>query len=248
MSLGELTNQSKNQNQSLAEPQKKSHEIKEEFFAKIAQEVKILHKTVDDENMARLLNMTPKYALNTFIPDQLRSLDIIRANQERQIEDIRSFNQELQGLLDISNLAIDELGFKNEYSYKLRAALSNQITNRRKTHQLLDQLADNATSCQVENERFNKITNEIHNLVCILFGIIKLKNLIRYSIKRANGRFVRIDLYRWVKEEDVRQYNAPRWHYIIDFLEKTIYVRRYDDLAVFIGTFDDFDANLNKVR
>ena len=248
MSVGERTHLSQNQIQSLAEPQKKSHEIKEEFFAKIAQEVKKLHETVDDEKLARLLYMTPKYVLTTFIPDQLRSLDAIRANQEQQIENVRSFNQELLRTLDISNLAIDELGFKNEYAHKLRTALSSQIANRKKSHQLLDQLADSVTSCQVENDRFSKIANEIYNLSCMLFGIVKLKNLIRYSIKRTDGRFVRIDLYRWVKEEDVRQYNAPRWHYIIDFLEKTIYVRRYDDLAVFIGTFDDFDANLNKVR
>ncbi len=249
MSLDNLKNQSQQQSElSSAELQVKSYQIKEEFFAKIAQEVKKLHETVEDKKLTRLLCMTPKYVLTTFIPDQLRSLDTIRTNQEQQIEEIRSLNQELQRMLDASNLAIDELGFKNEYVYKLRSALSSQIANRKKSHQLLNQLADSATSCQVENERFNAIANEIYNLSCILFGIIKLKNLIRYSIKRTDGRFARVDLYRWVKEEDVRRYDAPRWHYAIDFLEKTIYVRRYDGLTVFRGTFDDFDANLNKAR
>lgn len=249
MSLDNLKNQAQQQGESSsAEFQTKSYQTKEEFFVKITQEVKKLHETVEGEKLTRLLCMTPKYALTTFIPDQLRSLDAVRANQEQQIEEIRSLNQELQRMLDVSNLAIYELGFKNEYVYKLRSALSSQIANRKKSHQLLDQLADSATSCQVENERFNAIANEIYNLSCMLFGIIKLKNLIRYSIKRVDGRFVVIDLYRWVKEEDVRRYDAPRWHYAINFSTKTIYVRRYDDLIIFRGTFDDFDANLNKVR
>ena len=132
MSLDNLKNQAQQQGESSsAEFQTKSYQTKEEFFVKITQEVKKLHETVEGEKLTRLLCMTPKYVLTTFIPDQLRSLDAVRANQEQQIEEIRSLNQELQRMLDVLNLAIYELGFKNEYVYKLRSALSSQIANRK---------------------------------------------------------------------------------------------------------------------
>lgn len=81
MSLDNLKKQAQQQGESSsAEFQTKSYQTKEEFFAKIAQEVKKLHETVEGEKLTRLLCMTPKYVLTTFIPDQLRSLDAVRAN------------------------------------------------------------------------------------------------------------------------------------------------------------------------
>lgn len=245
MSLRKKTSQKKLQDMTEGE----RSNLEAIFFKKVSLEVKKLNEEVkDDQVMTRLLGMTSAYALKTFIPGQLRNLDSLRTNQEKYIKNIKKVSHDLQNLLDASNVVVDDVGYKNEYAHKLKTALGNQMASKEVAHQTLDDLINNVASCHLENERFNEVADEIYNLICVLFGIIKLKKFIRYSIKRVDGQFNKVDVYRWVDIKDVRNYDRQRWHYSIDFLAENIYVRRDDGKVMFKGGFDEFINKLNRFR
>lgn len=220
---------------------KADNDAKRQFFETLAWEVDVLFGINDlSDDIKTFLSMSPKHILNRFIPNQLNILDKLRSNLRGCSNKIKELDEDIRALSSVTLISIDDEGFKSEYIYKTKIAAKSFIENENEVTNLREELGSYVIDFEFQNNRYNRLAEEIYGSLAVVFGVVKIKNLIRYGIKCYGGKSSKVDLYRWVNLDDVRNYEKPRWHYSIDFANKSLYIRRFDGKVVFCGSFDEF--------